>query len=680
MAIDGGLMKAGVSQYGGLMRFVGNAEIDAIERKRVEDERKSFFKATQDAKKTLASMIEDVWQENKQFRNESGMDEEMMQDLRQRNGEYDPDKLAAINEQGGCDVFMGLTGVKTRAAEAWVMDVLNFDRRKPWKLSPTPLPDLPDAMVDGIVDKTLMDLAAFLQQDPARQVSPDQITKYAAKMREQIEKEVEVEAKTRAGRMEKTIQDKLADGDWDEAFDEFVSNLTTYPVAFIKGPILQRRPQLKWSESAKKVVPKVSEDIIHTWSAPSPLDIYPSRGARTVNDGRLIERIKIDRKSLRACIGLPGYDEASIRTVLKEYGNGGLRNWTTIDAERSRLEKNGSDIMATRDWMEGHEFWGSVPGQLMIDRGMRETLKGDPIDPEMEYEINAIKIGGYIVYADFNVDPLGRRPYSKCVWASLPGSFYGKSIPRLMRDLQQIVNATVRSLVNNEAHASGFQVIYNDISRLPGGEDITDVFPYKVHQFTNPFPNNQSKPLEFFQPDSNASELLEIYRAFSNLADDYTGIPAYAHGNDNVSGAGRTMGGLSMLMTNAARGIKHVLSRIDRDIFKTVVFREFVWHMLYSDDESIKGDVQIECIGAMAQVTKDLTNSRRMEFIAALNNPNDLLLTGMDGRASMLREIAKDLEFPEGNPIKDDEAAKKIEAILRGVMMQQGALPAPSAR
>jgi hypothetical protein len=234
--------------------------------------------------------------------------------------------------------------------------------------------------------------------------------------------------------------------------------------------------------------------------------------------------------------------------------------------------------------------------------------------------------------------------------------------------------------VNNEAHASGFQVIYNDISRLPGGEDITDVFPYKVHQFTNPFPNNQSKPLEFFQPDSNASELLEIYRAFSNLADDYTGIPAYAHGNDNVSGAGRTMGGLSMLMTNAARGIKHVLSRIDRDIFKTVVFREFVWHMLYSDDESIKGDVQIECIGAMAQVTKDLTNSRRMEFIAALNNPNDLLLTGMDGRASMLREIAKDLEFPEGNPIKDDEAAKKIEAILRGVMMQQGALPAPSAR
>ena len=52
------------------------------------------------------------------------LEERMLQCLRQRNGEYDPEKLAEINEQGGSDIFVNLTSVKCRAATSWLRDTL----------------------------------------------------------------------------------------------------------------------------------------------------------------------------------------------------------------------------------------------------------------------------------------------------------------------------------------------------------------------------------------------------------------------------------------------------------------------------------------------------------------------------------------------------------------------------
>ena len=54
----------------------------------------------------------------------------MIQALRQRDNEYDPTKLSAIEAQGGTKVFMGLTNMKCNAGEAWLHDVLASDQDK----------------------------------------------------------------------------------------------------------------------------------------------------------------------------------------------------------------------------------------------------------------------------------------------------------------------------------------------------------------------------------------------------------------------------------------------------------------------------------------------------------------------------------------------------------------------
>ena len=66
----------------------------------------------------------------------------MLKALRQRNGEYEADKLNAIRKQGGSEVYMMLTEVKCRAAESWLRDILLDSGTPPWDLQPTPIPDL----------------------------------------------------------------------------------------------------------------------------------------------------------------------------------------------------------------------------------------------------------------------------------------------------------------------------------------------------------------------------------------------------------------------------------------------------------------------------------------------------------------------------------------------------------
>jgi hypothetical protein len=72
------------------------------------------------------------------------LEDRMLQCLRQRNGEYDPDKLQEIKEQGGSDIYINLTSVKCRAATSWLRDtLLGSGSDKPWAIAATPNPDMP---------------------------------------------------------------------------------------------------------------------------------------------------------------------------------------------------------------------------------------------------------------------------------------------------------------------------------------------------------------------------------------------------------------------------------------------------------------------------------------------------------------------------------------------------------
>jgi hypothetical protein len=167
---------------------------------------------------------------------------------------------------------------------------------------------------------------------------------------------------------------------------------------------------------------------------------------------------------------------------------------------------------------------------------------------------------------------------------------------------------------------------------------------------------------------------MAVYNQFSKLADDHSGVPSYIHGDLNVRGAGRTASGLSMLMGSAGKSIRQVVMHVDADVTKLVVHRQFVYNMRYDEDESIKGDAQIVPRGAINLAVKDTVNTRRVEFLQSTANEFDMEIMGLDGRAAILREVAKGLQMPEDEVVPSREKAAFNKRLAQ---QSQAALPPP---
>ena len=204
---------------------------------------------------------------------------------------------------------------------------------------------------------------------------------------------------------------------------------------------------------------------------------------------------------------------------------------------------------------EAIEFWGQVGGDLLFDWGLHWESEGVPVDSNKTYDVSAIMVGSHVIRAMINQDPLGNKPYSMDSYKNVPGSFWGISLPETMSDIQQTCNSSVRAIENNQALSSG-PCVYYDISQLPYDEDVEMIRPYKVYQMDSSLNvnNSGSRPIEFFTVPNVSNQLLTIYESFKKEADITTGVPAYAHGDARVGGAGNTASGLALfifLLANA---------------------------------------------------------------------------------------------------------------------------------
>jgi hypothetical protein len=664
----------------------GNALIRIESTKTLEAKQEALLASEKaaEAKKAelsgLAAYIDGIWQDSLRYKQENLIDEEMIANLEQRNNTYSPDKLQAIMQNGGADVFMSLTNVKCRAAEALIANVYTSVTDKPWSIEPTPIADLPEEVKSMIIGATLQEYQ--IRQQNQMDMTPFEVFHFAQSLKDQMHINLQNEAVDRADKMEVLIDDQLVEGGFEDAFDDFLSDLVTLKAGIIKGPFVRMKKVLKWVQDASgKSVEEVKEVPTICYQRISPFDAFPSRGAVTPNDGEFIERCRFTRKSLIECKGVPGYDSDAIDLVLKEFGASGFRQTVATDSRREELELKGSNVSVAKNQIEGLEFWGSVQGQLLIDRKIEKDDKGKELDTLGEYEVNSIKIGSHIIYLRFNPDPVGKRPYHKSGYAKIPGSFWFKGVPDLMRDLQSICNAAARALVNNMGAASFPQVVIEDINRIAQGEDISSITAGKIWQLVAARNNATSgNGITFHDIPMHAVELLNIYQEFAKLADDYTGIPAYAYGNERVSGAARTKGGLAMLMDNASNGIRKVVIRIDKDVMHPVLEMQYNWNMLYSDDDDIKGDAQVKPIGTLGLIMRDQLVDKQQDFLLASANPVDAQIITPDKRRNVWAEIAKGLKMHEDDVVPSAKEFKdRMQMAAQNTQQQEQAqLPEPA--
>lgn len=593
----------------------------------------------------LARYVRSAFIEAEMYRRTSGVEERLLRALRARRYVYDPEDAGLV---GSVDVYIGLTALKCRAAESWINDILLSAIDKPWTLNPTPIPELPPWMKEQVVDA--------LQAELESQGIPPDLRARAKELKDAALKYAREKAKSACDGMEAQIEDQLLEGGWRDSFAEFIQDFCTFPAAFMRAPVIENRRRLKWN--GKKVVEKV--DTIYVSRRISPFDAYPSVESSTCQNGRFfIERRKMQMDELYLCLGLQGFNDETIRTVLDKYKNTGFEETLRPDYQRKFLQDTYTPTL-DRKTLDLLIYNGKVPGTFLLEHNI--LVK----DPDAQYECEIWTINNYTVKAVINPYPLQTRPIFSSSFVKVPGALWGEGLADILRDTQRVVNSSARSIVRNMAYSSG-PVGEVDVDRLSEGEIPDEIFPYKLYHVETDPTGKGNAAYRWFVIPTVVPELLQVWEKFSAIADDLSGVPPYVMGNMQVAGAGRTMGGLSMMMANAAKGIKNSILNLDRDAIENIITFYYNMNMRFGDDPEIKADVQVVARGATGLLQRELSQARTIEILTALTpyaqatQPGQEPIIPPQGMQIILREVLKTTGLPVDDIIPNPD---KLGALL----------------
>lgn len=669
----------------GLVRTMSNAEMMAAERRQQEQQQQLLPNTAQFI--GLAGYIRQQWDMMVRHRNTvNGWSDRLLASMRAMQGQYDPQKLAEIRKFGGSEVYARLIAAKCRGATSLLRDVyLGADRA--WGLAEPSDPTISQEALQSIERMvTLEAQSAAMGAPPApdptgmtpgspgvpgQMPGVDQIQKRVFQLMSAARDAAKKHAHEQTLIAEDKIDEILTQGNFYSALADFLIDIPSFPFACMKGPTVRMVTDIQWQGRN----PVQTRRAKLWWDRVSPFDLWWTPGVSDIEAAQIIHRIRITRTDLNDLIGMPGYNTENIRAVLQFYGSAGLtENWDSTDASRAIMENRENPVMNLSNLITTLEFHGNVQGRMLLEYGFGADQIPDPL---RDYAIQAWLIGQYLIKVQLNPNPRRRKPFYATSFEKQPGSPIGNGLPDIISDIQEVCNATLRAVVNNMSIASGPQVVINE-DRLSGQENPEEMYPWKRWRTTNPaVAGSTEKAIDFFQPQSNAQELLGVFNAFYGLADDVSAIPKYLSGNSPGGGAGRTASGLAMLMGNASKILQTVCANIDDDVMNPLL-RDLLDLVLMTDQSGLlTGEEEVVPKGVAVAVQRETMRQRQLEFLQLTGNPIDMQIIGPKGRAAVLRSVATGigLEGEEIVPSDDEMDAQQKQAQM---LAQAGGVPGAS--
>ena len=577
----------------------------------------------------------------------SGWSQRLLYALETYNGQYTSSKIQVIRRFGGSEAYFRTTTKRCRAATSLLRDIY-LSGERPWALEPPTDPEIDPSVLQQI-DQLMQQEGQMLQQTGVH-ADPHDILQRRKALIESAKQAAVRNATQQCRDSEDKIEQLLRDGGFYQALAEFLVDLPIFPHACIKGPVVRLKPTIIWQGNN----PVVKMKPTLWWYRVSPFDLWWSPGAQDISQADVIEKVRVTRAELNDLLDLPGYNRNEVLAVLEQYGRGGLYdNWDTTDAERAVLESRENPAWNRSAMISMLCYTGNVQGRLLQDYGL-------PAPDELrDYHIEAWLIGEHVIKAHFSPSPRLRHPYFITSYEKVPGTPVGNGLTDLLSDIQEGTNATARAMFNNLAMASGPQVVIND-DRLTPEENPEEMFPWKRwHTRSDPVGNNSQKPIDFFQPNSNAQEAMQVIQWLEQMADDVSAVPKYVGGQAS-GGAGRTASGLAMLMGNASKILQTVSANIDRDVIEPLLQQLLDLIRLTDTTGLLTGEEKVYVRGVQVVMQRETERQRQMEALQATNNPTDMHLIGIEGRGKLLRKVLDGI-VPGEDIVPDDQKLDQLQ-------------------
>ena len=622
---------------------------------------------------------------------EGGVSEKLLEVRRIYEGDYSEDEKGLIENTGlprGHQPFFQNGSAVSRGHRSMTGDVWTSGGDKPWTMDPTPDPDMPEEVTEASVLEAMQVIAErqkaiaalaetaarkaeALGQDPAaaraavladpdtQPLTPQQMATLMPHKVEEVKNRVLEEAKQRCELMERKIHDQLVEGEfYDKAQPTVLDYLSIYGTAVMRGPVprMKRVAERRKSKDGVWQIKMVEKPVL-SFEAIDPMDCYPAPDSREIGDSPLVITTRFSASDLRRFSKAKGklykgWNPDAVNRILSAAPQGGIEIEPTgtdaVKAEENELSNRAAAPTASsgKTYIDALEYFGEARGSELVGIGLRKDTSGKELDPEEYYDVNCIVVQDAVVYCRIMEPEIG-WPLAKAVCYRSPQSWWGTGPIWEAKDDIKLCNSFIRAMVVNMSEASGAMMMV-ELDRLAGGTDLK-IRPHKVWGVKDRplgMGSQSGSPIQILKMDSVLGDLMNGYKFAKTEIGDHSGVPSYAFGsNTGSASAMRTASTLSMLNEGTTRGIKDTLYSVDRDEMRPVVMRLYAWNMLYSDDDSIKGDMTCNPGGLMGLVLVEQEYNRMVQFLNLANNGTDLQIVDIQARAYIYRKIAQMLHL-----------------------------------
>jgi hypothetical protein len=566
-----------------------------------------------------------------------------LENLRMYRGEYGPDVSIPKNRSRA---FLRLTRIKVRSMDSRLLDMLfPSGRNESFKLEATPEPDVDPEFIAQIAER----YEQQTREQPTAEV---------------LEKLVREHAKESATAMERKIKDQLIELRYKAACRNVFHQGHLFGTGVLKGPMADYKTRTGYRQTGVNQYEFYEEpQTLPYFEAVRLWDVYPDMSVTDIEDADYVfQRHVMSKQDLRGLAAREDFDARRILDYLKgnPEGDATLLYWE--DELKNINEQMDGVKKRLHNKYEVLEYWGYVDGQDLQAAGV------DVEDEHVEYMANLWVLGGRTVKAVLAPYDSQRLPYYFYHYEADDTSIFGVGVPEIGEDTQMLANSANRAMIDNAAITVGPQAEVN-VDLLDPSEDPRDIYPMKVWLRSGRGAEGQNRAVNFFSPPNHTQHLLNMVETFRTWNDEVTGIPSYMHGDSDVSGAGKTASGLSMLMSAANLTLKDAVENFDQGITVPFLKEMYSWNMKYTDDDDIKGDYEVKATGSTSLVAKEVRINNLQNFLNLTANEGDQNLID---RRQMLETMLKEMELPEHllRPEEETDYIKQLEQAVQQMQQQ----------
>ncbi len=573
------------------------------------------------------------------------IEQRWLADAAQYHGQYtgvEREKLKKQKEEtGSSDIFVNITRSKTDAAEARLSEMLFPTDDRNWGIKPTPKPDLQNGLNDQ--SPALDALGNPLINDDNQQLTESDIAK--------LEMD---EAKKRAEGMQDEIDDQLNEGKYNQVARDIIRDAVRFGTGILKGPITINRFQRSWKQLDGVVFElEVSQDKRPGLRRVDPWNFFPDMTAARIEDADFVfERIFATKKQLRDMAKQPGMEVAQIKRLLSMSP---MESRQTSGSNQQELRQiSGLDSVVDDNRYELWEYSGPLMDDLIDVAGLdsdRDVLK------EQSGTV-LLSSSGLILRSSLSNLETEDAIFSVFNWIESEASIFGFGIPYVMRASSEITNKTWRAMLDNAALSVGPQIIVDPHAIQPadGHWGISQRKIWKRTRSSASTPINQS--FHVVNIDSHQPQLQAIYEIAKQLADEETNMPAIAQGDAGDTPI-QTLGQTSILMNASNSGMRRIVKNWDDGITSTFIRRMYDYNMQHSEDESIKGDFEVDARGTSALMVKETQTAALLSLMEFAGHP---VFGPLTKAAALYRKTVEAQRIAPDEVIKTDDELKAEQA------------------